>query len=223
MKVRILIADDFDLFRFGLKAVLEQQPEMELVGEARDRHQALELARAQNPDLILIELALLDLKDAGADRPLAAELPRVRVLCLSMHAGARFVEAALDAGARGYLLKDRVVAELAPAIAAVMAGGIYVSPAAGGKGTGGAGTGGSRRLPPAPASEVLTRREVEVLRLLAAGRSTPEIAAELAISAERVHGHRRRLMDKLRIRSVAGLTKYAMLERLTSPKPDYSE
>ncbi len=220
MSVRILIADDHQLFRTGLKALLAQQPGLEMVGEAGDRGETLELARAKNADVILIDLALLDLQGDGARRQPAIELAPAKVLCISMHPERRFAEAAFDAGVHGYLLKDCVVAELAPAIAAVMAGRTYLSPAAGGEAAGGPGAG---RRPAAPAAEILTRRELEVLRLLAAGRSTTEIAAELSISAEAVRGHRRRLMDRLRIRSIAGLTKYAMLERLTPPEPEVSE
>jgi len=214
VRISILLADDHQVVREGLRTLLSSQQGMEVVGEAEDGRTTVELARELKPDLVIMDISMPDLNGFEATARILEENPRIRVLALSMHSDRRFVERVLAAGASGYMLKDCAFNELAQAIRAVAEGktylceGIagvvvkeYVRQLAGAEST------------PAP---TLTAREREVLQLLAEGRRTKEIAASLHVSVKTVETHRSKIMDKLDIRTVAGLTKYAVREGLTS-------
>ncbi len=218
MNIRILLVDDHHLFLAGLVALLESEPELNVIGQAQDGRKALRMARELRPDVVVMDVQMPGLNGIDATRQIAAELSGVKVLCLSMYGAARFVEAALEAGASGYILKDSALEDLVRAIVAVTAGGTYLSP-------GVAGTvidvlKGHRPLANASAFTALTEREREVLQLLAEGCPTKRIASRLHISPKTVYTHREQIMDKLDIHSVAGLTKYAILEGLTSNEPE---
>ena len=214
MAIRILLADDHKIVRDGLQALIAQEADMEVVAEGATGRDAVAQAASVRPDVMVLDISMPDLNGIEATRQILAHAPGARVIALSMHADRRFVMEMLRAGAVGYLLKDSTFEELARAIRAVAAGQIYLSP-------GIAGVVVQDYLTPAAAGErgayaALTGREREVLQLLAEGRSTKEAALRIHVSDKTIESHRRQIMIKLKIRSVAELTKYAIREGLTS-------
>lgn len=217
MSLRIILADDHQLLRQGLRALLEDEADLEVVGEAENGHEAVRLSKQLRPDLVVMDVGMPQLNGMEATRQILADNPEVRVLALSMHRDRRFAAGMLQAGAAGYLLKDAALEELVRAIRTVAAGKTYLSPAI----TEvvmedyvqrlGAVEGG--------AFSVLSAREREVLQALAEGKSTREIAAALHVSVKTIETHRQQIMNKLDIHSVAELTKYAVREGLTSLEP----
>ena len=209
MKKTVVIADDHRMLRDGLRALLERNG-FEVVGEAEDGRSAVKLAKLLQPDLVITDIGMPDLNGVEAARQICAEAPCSRVLALSMHNESHFVLGILEAGASGYLLKDSAFEELSLAITALLKDQIYLSPAI---------TGlvlsrlGSKAESP---QTVLSKREQEVLQLIAEGKTTKQIAATLYVSVKTAETHRKQIMDKLNIHSVAGLTKYAIREGLTS-------
>jgi len=214
MTTRILLADDHQIMREGLASLLEKQPDMEVIQQASDGLQAVRLSRDLNPDVVVMDLTMPGMNGIEATRLITNEVLGVKVLCLSVHGDTRFISAVLDAGASGYLLKDCAFEELVTAIRTVLANKIYLSP-------GIAGTvvdDYKARRPesvPSPHSN-LTEREREIVQLLAEGQSTKEIAERLCLSVKTVGTHREHLMTKLNVHNLAGLTKYAIREGLTS-------
>jgi DNA-binding NarL/FixJ family response regulator len=216
MATRVLLVDDHEIFSEGLRALLERESDLEVVGRAQNGHDALAQVSEKLPDVVIMDLSMPGMNGIEACRRILADSPRVKVLCLSMHADRRFVSAALDAGVAGYLLKDCALEEFVRAVRTVVTGRSYLSPAI-------AGTVleayRDRRVTTEPSAfSLLTDREREVLQLLAEGRSTKQIADQLCVSTKTVGSHREKIMAKLDIHSVAGLTKYAIREGLTSPE-----
>ena len=211
---RIIIADDHKILRQGLRTLLSKEPDMEVVAEAEDGRRTVTLVREMIPHIVIMDVNMPDLNGIEATRQILSEYPDVKVIALSMHADRRFVINMLKAGAHGYLLKDCAFEELAQAIRLVMSNKTYLSPGVAeivvkdyvGRVPG----------PRQSAFSVLTNREREVLQLMAEGKSTSQIAELLHISVKTVETHRQQIMHKLRIRSVAELTKYAIREGLTS-------
>jgi DNA-binding NarL/FixJ family response regulator len=213
LSIRILLADDHQIVRDGLRALLEKEQRLEVVGEAKEGRTAVRLAAMLKPSVVLIDVSMPDLNGIEATRQIMAALPTVKVIALSMHSDKRYVGEMLKAGAVGYLLKDLAFEEVTRAINAVLDGQVYLS-----RGVVGvvvedyvrhlteAGTGDT----------VLTPREREILQLVAEGQSTKEMAAALHVSIKTVETHRRQIMEKLDIHSVAELTKYAVRHGLTS-------
>lgn len=214
MRTTVLLADDHKIMRDGLRALLEKEHDLEVVGETDNGRGAVRLARELKPDVVVMDVGMPDLNGIEATRQITAEVPSTRVVALSMHADRRFVTGMLSAGASGYVLKAGAFEELSSAIRAVMARRVYMSPQI----TDLVVEDYVRRLSePVPAAESpLTPREREVLQLLAEGRSTKEIATRLHLSASTVDTHRRHIMEKLDLHTVAELTKYAIREGLTS-------
>ncbi|MCH8333512.1 response regulator transcription factor [Candidatus Sumerlaeota bacterium] len=214
MTTKILIADDHKILREGLRSMLQSEKGFEVVGEAGDGRTAVSMAMELHPDIVIIDIAMPDLNGIEATRQISAKLPRVKVIALSMYADGRFIRDVLDAGASGYLLKDSAFEELAGAIRAVAKGGMYLRPAI----TEVVVKNYVQSSPSAsrPARSILTAREREVLQPLAEGKTTKEIAGLLGVSVKTIETHRKQVMDKLKIRSVAELTKYAIREGLTS-------
>jgi len=213
MTQTILIADDHRLLREGLRALLERDG-FRVVAEADNGRSAVRLAKQLQPDIVITDIAMPDLNGIEATRQVRAEAPRSKVLALSMHTESGFVLGILEAGASGYLLKDAAFEELSIAIKAVLKGQIYLSPAITGVVVGQSlGRLGSKAR---SQRAKLSKREQEVLQLIAEGKSTKEIAATLCVSVKTVETHRKQIMDNLDIHSVAGLTKYAVREGLTS-------
>jgi len=212
MSIRILLADDHRLMREGLRSLLEREPDMQVVAEAHDGRSALKLTGELAPSVVVMDVAMPDLNGAEATRRLCRQYPGVRVVALSMHADRRHVAHMLDAGASAYVLKDCAFEELATAIRTAADGHVYLSPRAAGVVVRNFVRGGGA----SPGVGRLTPREREVLQLLAEGNSTKQIALTLGVSVKTVETHRRNVMRKLGVRSVAELTKYALREGLTS-------
>ena len=223
--MKVLIADDHRIVREGLRSLLEDQPDLEVVAEAENGRQALEMATEHEPDVVVMDVAMPQLNGIEATRRLMNDQPDTKVVALSMHSDRRYVAEALKAGAAAYLLKDGAFDELVAAIRAVVANKVYLSPRVAGvvvddyvrrlPGDGGeavAGDGGET----SNAFHKLTPREREVLQLMAEGFATKEIATRLHVSVKTVETHRRQLMEKLQLYSVAEVTKYAIREGLTS-------
>jgi DNA-binding NarL/FixJ family response regulator len=214
MTIKILLADDHKIVRDGLRTLVEKEPDMEVVGEAENGRKAVKLTRELSPDLVIMDVTMSDLNGIEAARQIHKETPDVKVIALSMHSDRRFVAGMLEAGASGYLLKDCAFEELTRAIKNVISNKIYLSPGITDvvvKDYLGKSTKASHS-----AFSDLTNREREVLQLLAEGRSTKQIAESLHVSVKTIETHRRQIMEKLDIHSIAELTKYALREGLTS-------
>lgn len=212
MPVSVLIADDHKLLRAGLKALLERQ-DITVVGEAGDGRSAVLMARELRPAVVIMDVSMPHMNGIDATTRVLEAVPDTRVLALSMHADRRFVMQILDAGASGYLLKDSAVEELGLAVRTLAGGQVYLSP---GIARAVVETFLNRSPGAQPTkSTTLSTREREVLQLIAEGRPTAEIAAALNVSVKTVESHRKNIMDKLALRSVAELTKFAIREGLT--------
>lgn len=216
MSIRVLIADDHKIMLAGLRSLLEKQTDIEVVGEADNGRKAVQMAQEQNPDVVVMDVSMPDLNGIEATTQIIESLPETRVIALSMHSDKRFVMGMLRAGASGYLLKDCASQELANAIVQVAGGKKYLSPEI----TGVViddfllGRGSSEEV--ATAASQLSPREREVLQLIAEGWSTKQIASHLYVSIKTIETHRRQIMKKLDLHSIADLTKYAIREGLTS-------
>jgi DNA-binding NarL/FixJ family response regulator len=211
MSTRVLLADDHEIFVEGLRSLLNKEPQLEVVGAATDGGQAVRQVRDWQPDVVIMDLSMPDMSGIEATQLIKTERPEVKVLCLSMHADRGFVMGALDAGASGYVLKDSAKRELLDAIRAVMADQVYLSPCIAGMVVDAAKSSGAT-----PALNLITERERQVLKLLAQGSSSKEIADRLHLSVKTVGTHRNHVMEKLDIHSIAELTKFAIREGLTS-------
>lgn len=220
MTIRALLADDHEMVLDGLISLLGKESGIEVVGTAANGRAAVERARDLRPDLVLMDLSMPGLNGMEATRQILAARPEIKVICLSMHAERRFVSAALDAGASGYVLKERAMQEVIKGIRAVMAGGIYLDTTIAGEVLEGYRASLAGHSPQAGAA--LSGREVEVLQLMAEGHGTREIGELLHISMKTVSSHREHIMDKLGIRSIAGLTKYAIRQGLTTSNREHS-
>jgi DNA-binding NarL/FixJ family response regulator len=216
MSLRILVADDHVIFREGLGALLQKEPDMGVVAEAGDGASAVQQAREFRPDVVVMDITMPGMNGIDATRRITGELESVKVLALSMESDRRFVVEALKAGATGYLLKDTAFEELAMAIRTVAANEPYLP---------------TRianmmlrelmqRIPEEDHStyEKLTPREIEILQFIADGKNTKEIAFAFNTSMKTVENQRHRIMQKLDLYSIAELTKYAVREGLSSLK-----
>ncbi|WP_082568926.1 response regulator transcription factor [Rhizobacter sp. Root1221] len=214
MTIRIVLADDHRMMRDGLSALLNKDSGFDVVGVAEDGLGAIRLARELLPDVLVTDLAMPGMNGIEAIRRVRAETPSVHVLCLSVHTEDRMVLAGIDAGAAGYVLKDSSFEDLALAIRKVMARQIYLSPGLVGVFVEGYRTRGSAVV--GSAFSQLTPREREIVQLFSEGHSTGQIAEQLHLSAKTVATHRENVLHKLRIESIAELTRYAIREGLSS-------
>jgi DNA-binding NarL/FixJ family response regulator len=212
--IRVLLADDHDLFRAGLRVLLQDLGGFEVVAEAGDGREALRQVGELRPDVVLMDLMMPGLNGLEATARMAREFPGVRVLVLSMNAAEEFVLPAVRAGASGYILKNARPAELEQAIRAVARGETYLTPAVSGHLID-----DCRRRTPGEADSLdkLTPRQREVLQLVAEGHSSKEIARRLGVSVKTVETYRSQLMDALDIHDIAGLTRYAIRKGVVSP------
>jgi DNA-binding NarL/FixJ family response regulator len=210
--VRIMLADDHDLVRAGIRSLVEGVKGFEIVAEAGDGREALRLVKIHQPDVILMDIAMPGLNGLDATARIAKAFPGSAVIILSMHATREYVLEALQAGASGYVLKNAAVHELETAIRIVARGGKYLTPSVSGQIIAGV-TGASGTS----AAAALTQRQREILQLIAEGRSTRDIADLLHLSVKTVETHRAQLMDRLGIFEVASLVRYAIRIGLVTP------
>jgi DNA-binding NarL/FixJ family response regulator len=203
-QIRILLADDHAVVRQGFKMILAAQSDMEIVGEAGNGREAVELAQNLKPDVVVMDVAMPELNGIEATRRVASSSPHTRVLALSMHKDSVYVREILRAGARGYLLKDSVAADLVSAIRAIAAGEGYLSPA-----VSDAVLDDYRRHVTNPIDQ-LSSREREVLQMLAEGKTNKEIAGVLNLSVYTIDAHRGRIMEKLNVHSINELVRFAV-------------
>jgi len=212
--IGVLIVDDHKIMREGLRALLENNESLTVVGEADNGRAAVQLAHELSPAVILMDLTMPGMNGIDATRRIVAECPGVRVLALSMHSDRRYIEEALAAGARGFLLKDCAFDELVGAIREVAADRCYLSPRIAGVVV--RDYLGKRGRTDAPSVGRLTPREREVLQLIAEGKNTKEVAFSLSVSTKTVETQRIQIMRKLGTTSIAELTKFAIREGLTT-------
>lgn len=214
MAIRIILADDHKIIRQGLRSLVEQQPDMEVLAEAKEGRTAVKLTDELRPDVVIMDVAMPELNGVEATRKIVDQDRHLHVVALSMHKERQYVARMLEAGASGYLLKDCAFEELVDAIRTVVRGQTYLSP----KITGTVVDDYVRNMPrdQLAVQQELTPREREVLQLMAEGQSTKEIARTLDVSVKTIETHRRNTMKKLEVDSVAELTKYAIREGLTT-------
>ena len=215
MQVRLLIADDHKMMREGLKALLEKADGITVVGEADDGKNIVAQAAKLAPNVVVMDVAMPGLNGIEATRKIVKANPHTKVIALSGHADRHLVREMLKAGASGYVLKNRAYEELVRAIGEAMKGKTYLSPEVT-QGVVDTYIKGALKPGENPAFAVLTDREREVLQMLAEGRSTKEMADEVSVSVKTIETHRHNIMEKLRLYSVAELTKYAIREGVTS-------
>ena len=209
-RIRVLLVDDHTIVRQGLRALLEAENDIAVIGEAENGRQAVQLAQKLAPDVVVMDLAMPNLNGLEATRQITREVPVARLLILSSYDDDEYVQQVTEAGATGYLLKQTAATELIKAVREAQRGNAFFSPAI------------SRRLaqhyrevfmagiPARKQTVKLTSRETEVLQLIAEGRANKQIAAELSISIKTVEKHRQQVMNKLNIHETAGLTRYAI-------------
>lgn len=213
-KVRILLVDDHQLIRQGLHALLRNEPEFEVVGEASDGQHAVNMVREISPDVVVMDLQMPLLNGIEATRQIQAIDSNIKIICLSAHVDRHLAESVLKAGASGYVLKISAYERVTEAIQTVVQDKVYLAPEVSGHFVNG--LSGDEGRENHTKGRLLSSREREVVQLMAEGLSTKQIAARLHISAKTVETHRRNLMDKLRIDSIAELTKYAVREGISS-------
>ena len=203
-KIRILLADDHSVVRQGFRMILGAETDMQIVGEAANGREAVELAERLRPDVVVMDVAMPELNGIEATRRLAESSPRSRVLALSMHKDSVYVREILRAGARGYLLKDAFDRDLVAAVRAVAAGEGYLSPAVS------EAVLSDYRKHVSDPLDLLTSREREILQQIAEGKTNKEIAGLLDLSIYTVDAHRGRIMEKLNLHSVGELVRFAV-------------
>jgi DNA-binding NarL/FixJ family response regulator len=206
--IRVVLADDHDLVRSGIKALLSMIDGVQVVAEARDGQELIQLVESLEPDVVMTDISMPRMDGIAAIAQIHARHPKVRLLVLSMYDTVDFVKRAVANGACGYLMKDAPPFELEQAVRSVMATGSYFSPAI-----------AQRLLQPSEPTidDELTQRQIEILKLIAQGRASKEIAFELGLSPKTVDVHRARIMERLRLNDIASLTLYAVRKGLIKP------
>lgn len=215
MPTRILLVDDHEIMREGMCALLKRLPDIDIVGQASDGRSAISMAKEFSPDIVIMDIGMPNLNGIEATRQLLIDNPRLKVMALSTHSDGTIVAKMLKAGASGYMLKESAFSELMEGIAAMIKGKTYLC---------------SRiskvvfsdyvtmlSSPQWSGGDTLTSRENEVLQLVAEGKTSKEISQVLNVSVKTIDSHREHIMEKLSIHNVAGLTKYAVREGITSP------
>ena len=214
MAVKVLIVDDHEIMRDGMSALLHKYSEFEVVGQAADGREALEMASQLKPDLVIMDVGMPNLNGVDATRQLLTQQPDLRVMALSTHSDGPVVAKMIKAGASGYMLKESAFEELIEGITALLEGKTFlckkISKVVFSEYV------GMITNPKTKNGDGLTGREREVLQLVSEGHTTREIAEMLKLSTKTIDSHREHIMEKLGIRNIAGLTKYAIREGLTS-------
>ena len=214
-QIRVVLVDDHTLVRAGMRALLDKMPGIDVVAEAIDGREAIQLLGTTQPDIVVMDIAMRGLNGLEATAQIKKDAPQVRVIILSMHANEEYVIQAIHAGAMGYLLKDAATAELELAVRAVARGETYLSPVVSKhvisnylQRVSGDDSEGLRRE--TSFGDSLTSRQREILQLIAEGHTTREIAETLHLSVKTIETHRTQLMDRLDIHDIAGLVRYAI-------------
>jgi DNA-binding NarL/FixJ family response regulator len=207
--IRVAIIEDHTIVRQGLLSLLKSQPDISVCGEVGTGTEGVALARAEQPDVVVLDLGLPDMSGVDVIYALRETSPETRVVVLSMHAEAEYVRPALRAGAAGYLVKGADIGDLVKAVQCAMAGEVLLSPGVAKVVLEGSGPDVAARL---------TEREVEVLRYVAGGKTSREVARILGISAKTVDNHRQNVMTKLGLHDVASLTRFAIRAGLVAPE-----
>ena len=215
---RVVLADDHAMFRQGMKRILKDADNLEVVGEAADGLELLDVSKETTPDMVILDISMPNLRGLEATREIKRLFPNVKVLILTMHRDKEYVYGAISAGAKGYLLKEDADTELFIAVEKIRQGGRYISPILSGELTHELINIRHERQTTS-SYEFLTLREKEVLKLIAEGKSHKDIADLLFISIRTVDHHRANIMRKLNIKDTANLTKYAIREGYTSVTP----
>jgi DNA-binding NarL/FixJ family response regulator len=207
-KIRLVLADDHDLVRSGIASLLSLIDDVEVIAQARDGAELIALVEHLQPDIVLTDIGMPGIDGITAIARIHASHPQVRLLVLSMYDTMDFVKRAVASGACGYLMKNAPLFELEQAVRSVMATGSYFSPA----------IAMSLLQPPEPTIEdELTGRQIEILKLIAGGLSSKEIAFRLGLSSKTVDVHRARIMERLQLNEIASLTLYAVRKGLIEP------
>jgi DNA-binding NarL/FixJ family response regulator len=208
MPIQVVLADDHDLVRSGIKALLSTVEGVRVIAEARNGNELLQLLESVKPDVVMTDISMPGMDGITAIAEIHSRFPSVKVIVLSMYDTVDFVKRAVASGACGYLMKDAPPFELEQSIRSVMATGSYFSPAI-----------AHRLLQPAEptANDELTERQVEILKLIAQGKASKEIAFDLGLSPKTVDVHRARIMERLRLNDIASLTRYAVRKGLVKP------
>ena len=214
MVVKVLIVDDHEIMREGMSALLHKYSEFEMVGQAADGRQAMEMVSRLKPDVVIMDVGMPNLNGVDATKQLRALYPDLKIMALSTHSDGSVVAKMIKAGASGYMLKESAFDELVEGLNTLLEGKTFlcnkISKVVFSEYV------GMVTNPKAKNGDGLTSREREVLQLVAEGSTTKEIAAVLKLSTKTIYSHREHIMEKLEIRNIAGLTKYAIREGLTS-------
>ncbi|MDH3346827.1 MAG: response regulator transcription factor [Desulfobulbaceae bacterium] len=211
MPIKIVVVDDHEIIRDGLCSLIEQQQGYEIVGQAENGREAIQVVRREKPDVVIMDLSMPEMNGIDATSQIVSEFPECRIIILSMHSDKRFVTGALKAGASGFVLKECAFKEVSQALDALKANQTYLSPQVAHIVV----KDYRNRLVTDKKENSLTTAEREVLQLIAEGLATREIAQRLNVSIKAIEARRRKSMEKLDISSVAGLVKYAIREGLT--------
>lgn len=214
MAISILLADDHEIMRSGLRSLLSEDKKFEIIAEASDGREAINKTREYHPDVIVMDISMPGMNGIEATRQILDEMSDIKIIALSVHSDKQFISGMLKAGANGYLLKDCAVDELEEAIIAVMNGDTYLSSKI--TGTVVQYLRDVLNTQHTSAFEILTEREREVLQLIAEGQNTKQIAGKLFVSVKTIETHRQNLMNKLKIYNIPDLVKYAIREGLVS-------
>lgn len=210
MEIKIILADDHKILRDGLRNVLDKNINLKVIGEAQDGREAVKLCRELNPDIVVMDVSMPGLNGVEASKQIIRDNPEIKIIALSMHSNKRFITGMFKAGAYGYLLKDSDSDELITAIESVARNKKYVSNKISGIIL-------NELMSTLPEEEAeLSLREKEILQLIAEGKSSKEIGEILFLSSKTVDAHRKNIMDKLELRTIPELTKYAIKSGLTS-------
>jgi len=218
MTINIILADDHHVIREGLRLLLDREKDLLVLAEADTGRSALSAVKKFNPDLVVMDVSMPELNGMEATRKIQSEAPGTKVLALSMYSDKRFVEGMFQAGVSGYILKNCIARELVSAIRLVAKGQVYISPEIAGTIVDGY---LSRVVPQADTNrrlqrKILTDREREILQLISEGQNSKEVAETLHVSSKTVDAHRRNIMEKVGVHSIAELTKFAIREGITT-------
>lgn len=218
MKINIILADDHHVIREGLRLLLDREKDLLVIAEADTGRSVLSAVKKFNPDLVIMDVSMPELNGMEATRKILSEAPATKVLALSMYSDKRFVEGMFQAGVSGYILKNCIARELVSAIRLVAKGQVYISPEIAGTIVDGY---LSRLVPQTDTTQrlqrkTLTDREREILQLICEGQNSKEVAETLHVSSKTVDAHRRNIMEKIGVHSIAELTKFAIREGITT-------